>query len=323
MDARRVGPGRPFANTLFKSVRARRYTFVVADRTTGVVRRFTISLRPVLIAAGALFALPVLMGLGARWSAMGEIQALRAGNASLELENASYRAATEALTTQIQSLQAAVSELGARSALDPAAAKAIEKLPAVLKSRAVGGTTEHMSARPLLPPALSSPEDTFGMLRDLLEGLESRLRIVKRDVERRQALAAATPSIWPVFGWLSGAYGQRDDPFTGERGFHRGLDISADRGQPVYATAAGRIESTGYAGDYGNLVVVDHGFGLVTRYGHLSRSAVSPGSTVKRGDIVGYVGATGRATGSHLHYEVLANGKLLNPLRLLVSKSQR
>jgi murein DD-endopeptidase MepM/ murein hydrolase activator NlpD len=85
----------------------------------------------------------------------------------------------------------------------------------------------------------------------------------------------------------------------------------------VYATADGTVESTGYAGDYGNLVVLRHGFGLMTRYGHLSGYAVKPGQAVKRGQVIGYVGATGRATGFHVHYEILANGKLVNPLQLL------
>lgn len=302
-------------------VTSRRYTFVIADRTTGVVRRLTISLRPTLVSLAVLFSLPVLVGLGARWSAKTEIDYLAADNSSLKVENESYRAATEALTGQIESLQAAVTELGARSVLDPASAKALEKLPAIVKSRAAGGTTEFSPpSRAFVSQGLTSPEDTFGVLRDLLEGLESRLRVVRRDVERRQALANATPSVWPVYGWLSGGYGNRNDPFTGETGFHRGLDISADRGQPVYATAAGEIESAGYAGDYGNLIVIDHGFGLSTRYGHLSKFAVTSGQSVKRGDVIGYVGSTGRATGPHLHYEVLANGQLLNPLRLLLSK---
>ena len=115
------------------------------------------------------------------------------------------------------------------------------------------------------------------MLRDLLHGLESRLSYVRRDVERREALAAATPSIWPAHGWLTGTFGGRSDPFTGEPGFHQGLDISTEKGQPVYATADGTVESASYTGDYGNLIVLRHGFGLTTRYGHLSAFAVEAG----------------------------------------------
>ncbi len=287
-----------------------------------MVRRFTVGLRPALSGVVLAVGLPMLVGLGARWSARSEIEFLRSSNASLELENASYRDATAALTGQIQSLQTAVTELGTRSSIDPVAARAIEKLPSLLKARAVGGTTEARAPQTLFP-GVHSLEDTFGVLRSLLEGLESRLQIVRRDVERRQALASATPSIWPVYGWLSGGYGQRNDPFTGEVGFHRGLDISADRGQPVFATADGTVEVASYSGDYGNLIVIDHGFGLRTKYGHLLKSRVKGGDVVKRGDVVGYVGSTGRATGAHLHYEVLANGRLLNPLRLLTSRASR
>jgi murein DD-endopeptidase MepM/ murein hydrolase activator NlpD len=161
------------------------------------------------------------------------------------------------------------------------------------------------------------------VLRNLLEGLENRLRFVRRDVERREALANATPSIWPTHGWLTGTFGGRSDPFTREPAFHSGLDISTEKGQPVYATADGSVESAAYTGEYGNLIVVKHGFGLTTRYGHLSRFVAKPGDEVKRGDVIGYVGSTGRSTGSHLHYEILANGQLLNPLQLLTQPAKR
>jgi murein DD-endopeptidase MepM/ murein hydrolase activator NlpD len=167
---------------------------------------------------------------------------------------------------------------------------------------------------------LTTPEDTFGVLRTLLQALEGRLTYVRRDVERQEALVGAHPSIWPTYGWLTGYFGGRPDPFTGERAFHQGLDISTAKGQPVYATANGTVESAAYSGEYGNLIVVRHDFGLSTRYGHLSKFNVRPGQSVKRGDVIGLVGSTGRSTGAHLHYEVLANGKLINPLPLLTQK---
>ncbi len=302
----------------------RRYTVLIADRTTGVIRRLTIDLRSACLVVLGVLAMPILMGLGARWSAYGEIDQLRSANSLLQVENGSYRAATGELTGQIQSLESVINELGTRAAVDPNAARAMAKLPAIVKSRAVGGSTPPASfLSSIVTTSLASPEDTFGVLRDLLQGLESRLRFVRRDVERREALASATPSIWPTHGWLTGTFGGRSDPFTGQPGFHEGLDISADKGTPVFATADGTVESAAYNGDYGNLVVVRHGFGLSTRYGHLSRFSVSAGRHVKRGDILGYVGSTGRSTGSHLHYEILANGQLINPLQLLTRPATR
>jgi murein DD-endopeptidase MepM/ murein hydrolase activator NlpD len=300
-------------------MRPRRYTVVFADRSSGVVRRLTISLRPLLAGTAAVLAMPVLIGLGAKWSARAEIDQLRAANSMLQVENGSYRAATGELTTQIESLEGVIEDLGTRASIDPQQLKAIQKLPAVVRSRAAGGSSATSSAAisEIAKMSLSTPEDTFGVLRDLLQGLENRLRYVRRDVERREALAAATPSIWPAHGWLTGTFGGRSDPFTGEPGFHQGLDISTEKGQPVYATADGTVESASYTGDYGNLIVIKHDFGLTTRYGHLSGFAVKPGQTVKRGEVIGYVGATGRATGAHLHYEILANGQLINPLQLL------
>jgi murein DD-endopeptidase MepM/ murein hydrolase activator NlpD len=126
--------------------------------------------------------------------------------------------------------------------------------------------------------------------------------------------------MWPVVGWLSNGFGMRSDPFTGEAAQHLGLDISADKGQPITATANGRVHSAGYNADFGNLVVVSHEFGLSTRYAHLSRFAVKAGDRVQRGDVIGYVGSSGRSTAPHLHYEVWANGRPINPLRLLASR---
>jgi murein DD-endopeptidase MepM/ murein hydrolase activator NlpD len=303
----------------------RRYTVLIADRSSGVMRQVTVSLRSTVIVVVAVLALPMLMGLGAKWSARSEIDQLRSANSSITIENSSYRAATGELTAQIQSLESVINDLGVRATIDPAQARAIAKLPAVVKARAAGGT--NAPAAPVMTEiataALSSPEDTFGVLRNVLQGLESRLSYVRRDVERREALAASTPSIWPALGWISDRFGRRSDPFTGETGYHQGLDIPADKGQPVFATADGSVESAAYAGDYGNLIVLTHGFGLVTRYGHLSGFAVKPGQTVKRGAVIGYVGATGRATGSHLHYEILAYGKHLDPLQILTQPAIR
>jgi murein DD-endopeptidase MepM/ murein hydrolase activator NlpD len=309
---------------------SRRYTILIADRTSGVVRRVTVSARPAVAVACAMVTLPVLIGVGAAWKAKSDVAGLYSNQQALELENSSYRTATTELSGQIESLQSAISDLGARAALDPTLARTMEKLPALVKSRAMGGNvapTERSKqqdstyARTL--SALSNPEDTFGLLRSLLEGLESRLQSVRTNVEKRNALADATPSIWPAHGWLTSRMGPRTDPVTGGADYHNGLDIAGDKGQPVYVTATGVVTQVGYQGAYGNLIVVDHGFGLETRYGHLSSFNVQKGAHVKRGEMIGRLGATGRTTGNHLHYEVMANGRLLNPLQLLTQQKPR
>lgn len=288
------------------------------------MRRVTISLRPALSIVAGVLMLPVLIGLGARGKASSDLEQLRQGNALLQVENGSYRAATGELTTQIQSLEGVINDLGERASIDPTQARAMAKLPAIIKAHAAGGNQKQNAVvSSIVAASLSSPEDTFGVLRTVLQGLENRLRYVRRDVEQREALAAATPSIWPAHGWLTGTFGGRSDPFTGETGFHQGLDISLEKGSPVYATADGTVESAANSGDYGNMIVLQHGFGLTTRYAHLSGFAVKAGQSVKRGDVIGYVGATGRATGPHLHYEILTNGQLMNPLQLLTQPAIR
>jgi murein DD-endopeptidase MepM/ murein hydrolase activator NlpD len=154
-------------------------------------------------------------------------------------------------------------------------------------------------------------------MREVLGAIENRLDAVRNNVEKRRSLADATPSIWPVAGWLTSSYGNRRDPFNGSSDFHPGLDISATYGEPVLAPAAGIVSSAGAVGNYGNLVVIDHGFGIVTKFGHLSRFGVTSGQQVNRGDVLGYVGSTGRSTSPHLHYEIWVNDKLTNPMRLL------
>jgi murein DD-endopeptidase MepM/ murein hydrolase activator NlpD len=307
---------------------SRRYTLLVADRTTGVVRRATLSARPVVAVACAVVTLPVLIGVGAAWKAKSDVSTLYVSQQALEAENASYRAATESLSGQIESLQSAIADLGARAALEPSLARTMDKLPALVKARAMGGvaqtkpvTDQEAYAKTL--SALAAPEDTFGLLRGLLEGLQDRLHVVRQNLERRNALAAATPSIWPARGWLTSTMGSRIDPINGGDDFHPGLDIAAEKGQPVYATAAGTVRSASFENGYGNLIVLDHGFGLETLYGHLSAFNIKKGDKVQRGDLIGRVGSTGRATGPHLHYEVHANGKLLNPLQLLTQQKPR
>lgn len=299
---------------------SRRFTVVFVDRTSGVGRRMTLHLGWTAATVAFLFMLPVLVGLGIRWATVAEIASLRTSAATLGMENSSYKAATGELATQIVSLQGVIDELASRAHLDPAAARAMQKLPAIVRDRAMGGEQSFARRSSVVTAAsLASPEDTFGVLRDALGRLELGLRVVRSDVERREALAAATPSIWPTVGWLTAGFGQRADPFTGSPGFHPGLDISADKGRPVVATADGVVESAEWNGNYGNLLVLDHGFGIKTRYGHLSAFAAKAGARVQRGDLVGYVGTTGRTTGAHLHYEIFANGQLINPLGLLIS----
>ena len=131
-------------------------------------------------------------------------------------------------------------------------------------------------------------------------------------------MLASTPSIWPVRGYLSSTFGYRKDPFTGQRQMHPGLDISTPSGRPVVATGDGIVSYASRRGSYGNVVVIDHKFGLMTRYAHLSGFGTRAGRRVKRGDVIGYVGNTGRSRAPHLHYEVWVNNRTVHPLNYVL-----
>ena len=129
--------------------------------------------------------------------------------------------------------------------------------------------------------------------------------------------ANSAPNLWPVEGPVTGSFGERIDPFNGEGAFHSGIDIGSSYGHEVIAPADGTVVFADFMGGYGRAVIIDHGHGITTRYGHLSNFAVMSGQHIQRGDTIGYVGLSGRSTGPHLHYEVRINDTPVNPHKYL------
>lgn len=137
-------------------------------------------------------------------------------------------------------------------------------------------------------------------------------------LDERESLLAATPSIRPVKGWYTSRFGYRLSPWTGRPIMHNGIDIAAAPGTPVFAPADGIVSFAGYDAGYGNLVSIDHGYGVVTRFGHNSQIFVKVGQKVRRRDIISGVGTTGRSTGPHLHYEVRVNNVPVDPMNYIL-----
>jgi murein DD-endopeptidase MepM/ murein hydrolase activator NlpD len=133
----------------------------------------------------------------------------------------------------------------------------------------------------------------------------------------QRSIVAATPSMWPVQGWVTSEFGYRTSPLGGAREFHKGIDIAVRAGIQIAAPADGIVSEVSYDREMGNAVKIDHGYGMSTWYGHLLQNVLTQGAIVKRGDLIGYVGNTGRSTGSHLHYSILLNGVPINPRRYL------
>ena len=159
-----------------------------------------------------------------------------------------------------------------------------------------------------------------GVAEDLV-GLEVRLQrmglgmdLLEHRFDEQRLQISATPAITPAKGLLTSGFGYRRDPFTGRRAFHRGVDIVAPRGNEIHATGDGLVIRAGRLPILGSAVYVSHGLGIVTRYGHMSKIHVTPGQRVKRGDVLGFVGSSGRSTGNHVHYEVRVDGEPVDPL---------
>lgn len=148
---------------------------------------------------------------------------------------------------------------------------------------------------------------------------ELRQQELLHTMRKDRSVLAALPTIWPIEGFLTSRFGARPSPFTGRGEFHKGLDISAKPGTIIRAPGRGTVTFSGVDGAYGNSVMLDHGAGITTRYAHMQRIAAKDGQVLRRGDIVGYVGSTGRSSGPHLHYEVRLNGVNIDPMRYILN----
>jgi murein DD-endopeptidase MepM/ murein hydrolase activator NlpD len=178
-------------------------------------------------------------------------------------------------------------------------------------SDSTGGFTEQAYAQSL---------DQFTLLRT--DALTGRIPGFEAAGSRTAATTdwasvIGAPDLWPVMGPITSSFGQREDPFNGEGAFHSGIDISAGFGTPVHAAADGVVQTASMESGYGREVVLDHGNGIETLYGHLSGFTVTAGQQVREGQVIGYVGMSGRSTGPHLHYEVRIHNTPVNPHRYL------
>jgi murein DD-endopeptidase MepM/ murein hydrolase activator NlpD len=180
--------------------------------------------------------------------------------------------------------------------------------------RGVGGP---MPADEVGPDKLASLNHHMDRLLQDATAREKSLSELQDYLRSQRSLVAVTPSIWPVTGWVTSEFGRRTNPFGGRGEFHSALDIATKLGAPVQAPADGIVANVEKRPDMGLMIQVEHGKGIQTLYAHLFRAAVSKGQVVKRGDIIGYVGNSGRSTGAHLHYSVSLNGVYVNPRKYL------
>ncbi len=264
-------------------------------------------LRRVHIPHQAVYAILALALLGC-FSVFGFV----ASYARMAWKVANYNALrreADGLRVRYQNLQKVVSETNVQMASLQLYAREVSVAYGIRQK--LEGPSDISAEGKLVPTFAESMED-YNYLRSV-----DKLSL-SGHISRRFQMVKARPSLWPVEGLLMSGFAQRTDPFSGEGAFHRGVDISAPTGTPVRSTADGVvIQAELVSGGYGRLVRVDHGGDVQTYYAHLSRISVRVGQEVRRGDIVGLVGSTGRVTAAHLHYEVRLGGAPVNPYRYL------
>jgi murein DD-endopeptidase MepM/ murein hydrolase activator NlpD len=245
------------------------------------------------------------------------------------LKTASFnqvRSQREALRRDYQQLQVVAHEKDVQAASLGSLASEVTALYGLRQSRmakAATAATETATADStagFTEQAYAQSLDQFTLLRtDALTGrIPGFDAVVSHEAATTDwASVIGAPDLWPVMGPITSSFGQREDPFNGEGAFHSGVDISASFGTPVHAAADGVVQTAGMESGYGREVVINHGNGIETLYGHLSGFAVTTGQQVREGQIIGYVGMSGRSTGPHLHYEVRINNTPVNPHRYL------
>ena len=284
------------------------HTVILVPHARAKLRKLRISTTQVRVVA-ATVAVATLGACFVTWAFfrtnvdLNEIVQLREENEGLREINQSFEDSIRTLQHQLASYEERTRQLAIVAGLESIADQG---------TPGIGGA-----------PTVGDPQGYDGFFRSIesqAAEVEGRLEAVAEKLDERQRWVSAMPAISPVKGILTSGYGMRRDPMHGRRDFHPGVDIAAPKGRPVRATADGVIVRSERIGGLGKAVYVAHGFGLTTRYGHLSELKVEAGERVSRGDVIGLVGNTGRSTGYHVHYEVRLDDDAVNPLTYILDR---
>lgn len=275
------------------------YAFIIAptQRSRSRIRRFCVERRSLRLLVFCVITL-LCCSLYGFYGLTQQVAHLRTAieNQRLRTENERQRQELNALSSRVD-------------AVEDTSRKLAEKSGVVSEQVTLPGTGG---------PALPLDAESLAALEGKMSQLERNIHAYETVLRER----GYTPSVWPVVGKLESGFGGRRNPFGGSSyEFHSGQDIDAASGDPVVAGASGEVTFTGWQNGYGQLVVIDHGGGLTTRYGHLSHIDVTQGQNVERSQFIGRVGSTGRSTGPHLHYEIRINDEPVNPLQYLLTSA--
>jgi len=289
-------------------LRKRFYILFVARDAEGQLRKIPIPLHYLYVfLAGALIGMFTITGMAGSYARMAlkvaSFNQLRLEKKALQTRYAQLEQVNHEKDLQVASLGSIASEVSVIYGLKPNA-KLLKATEGPVKPEEVKYSIEQLYA--LRSSAL------MGATTEALN-----LGMTHNATLSEWMSAASVPSLWPVMGPITGSFGERVDPFNGEGAFHSGVDISCAYGQPVLAPADGVVSYADFYNGYGRMIQIDHGKGVSTRYGHLSGFAVADGQTVHEGQVIGYVGLSGRSTEPHLHYEVRIHDTPVNPHKFL------
>ncbi len=295
----------------------RQYTLIVVSDHSQAVRKFRMPrrwLKRGLLGGGA--ALVVGLLTVAHYFTL---LSASSENRVLKEENAQLRSQVLLVQEKVAHVQATLDRV---ERFDAKLRSAVTHLQDPERNLAIGPVDAPEGPATMAPPAASeNPAALPGRIASLdteAHRQEASLRELSEYFEDQKSMLASTPAIWPTQGWVTSDFGARLDPYTANRTMHQGLDISTPHGQPVLTPSDGTVVFNGTEGGYGKVLVIDHGYGVKTRYGHLSETFVRLGERVARGQKVAAVGNTGRSTGPHLHYEVRVNGIPENPRKFIL-----
>jgi murein DD-endopeptidase MepM/ murein hydrolase activator NlpD len=296
---------------------ARQYTLIVVSDHSQAVRKFRMPrrwLKRGVVGGGAALVLGLLT-VGHYFTLL----SASSENRSLQEENAQLRSQVLLVQEKVAHVQATLDRV---ERFDAKLRSAVTHLQDPERNLAIGplGAPEGPVAA-ATPAARENPAALPGRIASLdteAHRQESSLRELSEYFEDQKSMLASTPAIWPTQGWVTSDFGARLDPYSAGRSMHQGLDISTPHGQPVLTPSDGTVVFNATEGGYGKVLVIDHGYGVKTRYGHLSETFVRLGERVVRGQKIAAVGNTGRSTGPHLHYEVRVNGIPENPRKFIL-----
>jgi murein DD-endopeptidase MepM/ murein hydrolase activator NlpD len=275
-----------------------------------------------MLGAGAIIASVALAGFLVDYFSMNvtraKYRALLGENSQQKRTLSEYEQSIKKLRETVKNFESYARKLNVMAGL---------RSPEVMEELGIGGgdTTGiepvEDSGGPSVPPSgqVLSLQDAKALTQKA-EDVGKNLDVLARYFEAQTIKLASTPTIWPTIGWVSSSFGYRDDPFTGKRQFHYGIDIATNFGNPIVATADGIVISLGNDKMGGKNIVISHGSGVTTHYLHLSKFLIKSGQRIKRGDVIGLVGKTGKARGPHLHYEVRVNNKPVNPYSYILEE---